>query len=50
MGFIDTWEDVKDMAEETVKFILKQVQERNAEFKTFKSGLACNDRQNPDFF
>lgn len=31
MAFIDSWEDVKDMAEETVRFILKNVQEKNAE-------------------
>lgn len=31
MAFIDSWEDVRDMAEETVRFILKQVAEKNAE-------------------
>ena len=31
MGFIDSWRDVRDMAEETVRFILKQVGEKNAE-------------------
>jgi nondiscriminating aspartyl-tRNA synthetase len=31
MAFIDSWRDVRDMAEETVRFILKQVQEKNAE-------------------
>ncbi len=31
MAFIDSWTDVRDMAEETVRFILKQVAERNAE-------------------
>ena len=31
MAFIDSWTDVRDMAEETVRYILKQVEERNAE-------------------
>lgn len=31
MGFIDSWEDVKDMAEETVRYILKQVSIKNDE-------------------
>ena len=31
MGFIDSWMDVRDMAEETVRFILKQVEEKNFE-------------------
>jgi len=31
MAFIDSWTDVRDMAEETVRFILKQVQEKNKE-------------------
>jgi nondiscriminating aspartyl-tRNA synthetase len=31
MGFIDSWTDVRDMAEETVRFILKQVEEKNSE-------------------
>ena len=31
MGFIDSWEDVKDMAEGTVRHILKRVSEDNAE-------------------
>jgi aspartyl/asparaginyl-tRNA synthetase len=30
-GFIDSWRDVRDMAEETVRFILKQVKIKNAE-------------------
>jgi nondiscriminating aspartyl-tRNA synthetase len=29
-GFIDSWHDVRDMAEETVKYILKEVKEKNA--------------------
>jgi nondiscriminating aspartyl-tRNA synthetase len=31
MGFIDSWTDVRDMAEETFRFILKQVADKNAE-------------------
>jgi nondiscriminating aspartyl-tRNA synthetase len=31
MSFIDSWRDVRDMAEETVRFILKQVEAKNAE-------------------
>ena len=31
MGFIESWEDVKDMAEGTVRHILKRVSEDNAE-------------------
>ena len=31
MAFIDSWRDVRDMAEETVRFMLKQVRERNKE-------------------
>jgi nondiscriminating aspartyl-tRNA synthetase len=30
MGFIENWKDVRDMAEETVRFILKTLQEKNA--------------------
>jgi nondiscriminating aspartyl-tRNA synthetase len=31
MAFIESWKDVRDMAEETVRFILKQVASKNAE-------------------
>ena len=31
MAFIDSWTDVRDMAENTVKYILKNVAEKNAE-------------------
>ncbi len=31
MGFIDSWRDVRDMAEETVRFILQQVKAKNQE-------------------
>ena len=30
MGFIDSWTDVRDMAEETVRFILQEVEKKNA--------------------
>lgn len=31
MGFIDSWTDVRDMAEETVRYILEQVKTKNAD-------------------
>jgi nondiscriminating aspartyl-tRNA synthetase len=31
MGFIDSWTDVRDMAEETVKYILKQVEVKHSD-------------------
>jgi nondiscriminating aspartyl-tRNA synthetase len=31
MGFIESWTDVRDMAEETFRYILKQVETKNAE-------------------
>ena len=31
MAFIDSWTDVRDMAEETVRYILKRVETKNAE-------------------
>ncbi len=31
MAFIDSWTDVRDMAEETVRYILKQVEQKNSE-------------------
>ncbi|HEY5587516.1 MAG TPA: aspartate--tRNA(Asn) ligase [Candidatus Paceibacterota bacterium] len=31
MGFIESWRDIRDMAEETVKYILKQVETKNVE-------------------
>jgi nondiscriminating aspartyl-tRNA synthetase len=31
MGFIDSWRDVRDMAEETVRYMLKEVEKRNSE-------------------
>lgn len=35
MGFIDSWMDVRDMSEATVRFILRQLQEKCAEELTF---------------
>lgn len=32
MAFIDSWKDVRDMAENTVKYILKQVETKNADY------------------
>ena len=31
MGFIDSWTDIRDMAEETVRFILQEVEKKNAD-------------------
>ncbi|MBA3733287.1 aspartate--tRNA(Asn) ligase [Patescibacteria group bacterium] len=31
MAFIDSWTDVRDMAEETVRYMLKQIEEKNSE-------------------
>lgn len=31
MGFIDSWTDTRDMAEETVRFILQQVEKKNSD-------------------
>ncbi len=40
MAFIDSWKDVRDMAEETVRFILKQVEKKNGEhLKMLKATL-----------
>ncbi len=40
MGFIDSWKDVRDMAENTVKYILEQVATKNAtELKLLKVEL-----------
>lgn len=40
MGFIDSWKDVRDMAENTVRFILKSLAEKNAEqLKLLKAEL-----------
>ena len=40
MAFIDSWEDIRDMAEETVRYILKSVQEKHsAELKLLKADM-----------
>ena len=40
MGFIDSWEDVRDMAENVVKFILKEVEKKcSRELKQFSATL-----------
>lgn len=35
MAFIDSWTDVRDMAEETIRYILEQIKVRNAEHVAF---------------
>lgn len=48
MGFIDSWIDVRDMAEETVRFILKQVESKNAEhLKTLGATLPTMIEKTP---
>lgn len=50
MAFIDTWEDVKDMAEGVVKYILQQVAEKNAEhLKLLKVELPVMIEKTPTF-
>ena len=50
MGFIDSWTDVRDMAEETVRFILKQVQEKNREqLKLLKVTLPVMIEKTPTY-
>lgn len=40
MGFIDSWEDVRDMAQNVVKFILKEVEKKcSRELKLFSATL-----------
>ena len=40
MGFIDSWKDVRDMAENTIRFILKRLAEKNSEhLKLLKAEL-----------
>lgn len=40
MGFIDSWTDVKDMAEGTIRYILEQIKERNPkELEILKAAL-----------
>lgn len=48
MGFIESWTDVRDMAEETVRFILKQVTEKNGEhLKTLNAELPSMIEKTP---
>jgi nondiscriminating aspartyl-tRNA synthetase len=50
MAFIDSWTDVRDMAEETVRFILKQVQEKNKEdLKLLKVALPTMIEKTPTY-
>ncbi|OGI66606.1 aspartate--tRNA(Asn) ligase [Candidatus Nomurabacteria bacterium RIFCSPHIGHO2_01_FULL_39_10] len=50
MAFIDGWEDVKDMAEETVKFILEKVAEKHVtELKLLKAELPVMIEKTPTF-
>ncbi|MHB0978006.1 MAG: aspartate--tRNA(Asn) ligase [Minisyncoccota bacterium] len=48
MGFIESWEDIRDMAEGTVRFILEKVQEKNAEhLKLLKVDLPVMIKKTP---
>ncbi|MDE2399867.1 MAG: aspartate--tRNA(Asn) ligase [Patescibacteria group bacterium] len=48
MAFIDGWEDIRDMAEETVRFILKSIKEKNAEeLKLLKAELPTMIEKTP---
>jgi nondiscriminating aspartyl-tRNA synthetase len=48
MAFIDSWEDVRDMAEETVRFILEKVKEKNSEqLKLLKVELPIMIKKTP---
>ncbi len=50
MGFIGTWEDVRDVAEATVRFILQRVKEKNAaEIKLLKADLPVMIEKTPSF-
>ncbi|MBI2627657.1 aspartate--tRNA(Asn) ligase [Candidatus Nomurabacteria bacterium] len=50
MAFIDGWEDVRDMAEATVKFILEKVAEKNStELKLLKAELPIMIEKTPTF-
>jgi len=50
MAFIDGWEEVKDMAEMTVRFILEQVKKKNAEhLKLLKAELPTMIKKTPTF-
>ncbi len=48
MAFIDGWEDVRDVAEDTVRFILEKVKEKNAEqLKLLKAELPVMINKTP---
>lgn len=48
MGFIESWTDVRDMAEGTVRFILEKVKEKNAEhLKLLKAELPVMIEKTP---
>ncbi len=48
MAFIDSWKDVRDMAEETVRFILKQIELKNADhIKTLGATLPVMIEKTP---
>ena len=50
MAFIDGWEDVRDMAEATVRFILEKVKERHSEeLKILKAELPVMIEKTPTF-
>ena len=50
MAFIDSWEEVKDMAEMTVRFILEQVKKENTEhLKLLKAELPTMIKKTPTF-
>ena len=48
MGFIDSWTDIRDMIEETVRYILKQVETRNTDhLKLLKATLPTMIEKTP---
>ena len=50
MAFIDGWEEVKDMAEETVRFILEEVKEKNSgELELLKAELPVMVEKTPTY-
>ncbi len=50
MGFINSWEDVKDMAQNVVKYILKEVEKKcQRELKLFNSSLPVMIDKTPTF-
>ncbi len=50
MGFIDSWEEVRDMAEGTVRFILEKVKEKNSEhLELLKAELPVMIEKTPTF-